>query len=293
MAKQPLDLSKSLISDPAPDAARGLLTVTPGAQQLSCLYLYHGVVSIPQRREVPLHTHPFWHLDIQLFGTATLLSRAGKRPIARGAVYFIPSDVPHGFSYPGRRSEFLTLKVAVMGRSGGAEALFAKPTPTVLGLRRALIDATPRTGTPSRAQQTTIELLTSALISHCYPEAPAPPVHSTPLVAGIKEFVSRAQGRVPSVKQVARHMGYSISHIAARFRESEGVALKSWLDSERCRHASWLMVYSDQSVGEVAEALEFGDIYSFSRFFKRLSGASPTEFRANMLKKLTSDQGKP
>ena len=288
MAKQPLHLSKSLIP-PKPTAAPP--TVLPSVNPLSCFYLYHSVVEFRQIRTVPLHTHPFWHLDVQLAGTAGLLSKHGRKPIPTGAVYFIPSHVEHGFTYPPRKSEFLTLKFAVMGRDGGADALFASPTPVVLGLRRALIDATPRSGTPSPAQQTTIELLTAALISHCYPEAATTaPAPSSTLVSNIKEIVSREQGRVPSVKEVARHMGYSISHIAARFRESEGVALKSWLDSERCRIASWRLVYSDLSVGEVAASLEFTDIYSFSRFFKRLSGSSPTEFRAAMLKKLTKEQ---
>jgi AraC-like DNA-binding protein/quercetin dioxygenase-like cupin family protein len=293
MAKQTLDLSKSIISGKPPSE-------TGRINQVSCRYLYHGVVTFRQRRGVPLHVHPFWHIDIQISGKATLLSRNAEQTINPGAVYFIPATVQHGFSYPPRKSEFLTLKVAVLGRDGGTTALFAQPTEAVQGVRRALLDVTPRTGTPSRSQQGTIELLAAALISHCYPEsAPESPPRSIPsgpsnsLVEGVKLFVSSSQGRVPSVKEVARHMGYSISHIAARFRESEGVPLKRYLDDERCRVASWLMVYSDMSVGEVAASLQFTDIYSFSRFFKRLSGSSPTEFRDKTLRSLTHDLPAP
>ncbi|MFW5841098.1 MAG: helix-turn-helix domain-containing protein [Planctomycetota bacterium] len=39
------------------------------------------------------------------------------------------------------------------------------------------------------------------------------------------------------------------------------------------------MLYSDESVSQVAAAMGFADIYAFSRFFKRASGLSPTAFR--------------
>lgn len=287
MAKPTPDLSKSTISNEAPSALNRL-------SQVSCRYLYHGRVVFHQPRSVNLHAHPFWHVDVHVAGNAALLVRGARLPIKAGAVYFIPAGVQHGFDYPRQRSDFLTLKVAVLGRSGQSQVLFAKPTPVVLGIKRALLDATPRDTTPTRAQQETMELLAAALISHCYPEhtedAPISSKKEEPLVEGVRLFVSRSQGRVPSVKEVARHMGYSISHIAARFRESEGMALKQYLDHERCRVASWLMVYSDLSVGEVAGRLGFADIYSFSRFFKRLTRTSPTLFRTRALKNFSHDE---
>jgi AraC-like DNA-binding protein len=286
MAKPTLDLSKSIIRDDAQAEVNRL-------SQVSCRYLYHGRVVFGYPRSVALHAHPFWHVDVHVTGNASLLIRGGRMPIKAGAVYFIPAGVEHGFDYSRQRNDFLTLKVAVLGRSGQSQVLFAKPSPVVLGLRRALLEATPRDASPTRAQQETVELLAAALIAHCYPEqsaeSPSPSI-ATPLVEGVRLFVSRSQGRVPSVKEVARHMGYSISHIASRFRDSEGVALKRYLDNERCRVASWLMVYSDLSVGEVADKLGFPDIYSFSRFFKRLTGTNPTEFRASALKRLSHDE---
>jgi AraC-like DNA-binding protein len=66
------------------------------------------------------------------------------------------------------------------------------------------------------------------------------------------------------------------------FRTSEGTALKRYVDRERCRVAESLVMYSDLNVGEIAESLNFIDIYSFSRFFKRQTGKSPRDFRKTL-----------
>jgi AraC-like DNA-binding protein/quercetin dioxygenase-like cupin family protein len=276
MAKSTSNLSKSALHT-APDGV-----VPRAARQAGCRYLFHGRVKMEQHRSVPLHHHPFWHLDIHVSGTALLLTRRGRTQLNPGDVYFIPAGVPHGFSYPDLPADFLTLKVAVLGREGD-EILFAKPSPLVSSIRRALLEATPRIGVPTPDERPTIELLAAALIAHCYPESAAAPSSAgeleAPLVASIKTLVGSAQGKIPSVKAVAQRMGYSISHVTSRFRAAEGVPLKRYLDEERRRAAVWLMEYSDQCIGDVAQALEFPDIYSFSRFFKRMTGKCPREFR--------------
>ena len=275
MAKSLQNLSKS-IQWTRQDAAGPY-----APRQVGCRYLFHGRVKIGQHRSVPLHRHPFWHIDIQVSGPSWLLTRGGRQRIGSGDVYFIPPGIDHGFAYARKPSDFLTLKVAVLGRDGGAEILFASQSRVLAGIRRALLEATPRSGAPSTSQQATIELLAAALIANCYPEtdAPADSAPDIPLVAAIKLFVSSAQGRVTSVKAVARRMGYSISHVTARFRAAAGIPLKRYLDEERRRAAAWLMNYSDQSIGDVAQLLAFPDIYSFSRFFKRMTGKSPRDFR--------------
>ena len=275
MAKQPLNLSKSTL--PAE-------TAPPRGRRIGCRYLFHGRVRFERARTVPLHQHPFWHIDVQVRGTTVLLTRNARRTIRQGDVYFIPPGVPHGFIYPGKVSDFLTLKVAVSGRDPvRAEPLFAYPSAVVLGLRRALTEATPQTGTPSPSQLDTIELISAALIAHCYSDDGTAAARSAPavlpLAAEIKEIVARSQGKMCSVKAVARQMGYSISHVTAQFSAVEGQPLKHYLDKERRRAAEWLMTYSDQSIGEVAEQLGFPDIYSFSRFFKRMTGQSPRAYR--------------
>jgi AraC family transcriptional activator of pobA len=212
------------------------------------------------------------------------VTRGGRRLLNAGDVYFIPPGIEHGFVYKRKPADFLTLKVAVLGRDGGTEILFAQQSRVLAGIRRALLEATPVSGAPAPSRQATIELLAAALIANCYPDTDAPispgdAAPEIPLVAAIKLYVSSAQGRVPSVKAVARRMGYSISHVTARFRAAAGIPLKRYLDEERRRAAEWLMSYSDQSIGDVAQLLEFPDIYSFSRFFKRMTGKSPRDFR--------------
>jgi AraC-like DNA-binding protein len=55
--------------------------------------------------------------------------------------------------------------------------------------------------------------------------------------------------------------------------------LKTYLDLERAKVASRLLEYSDLNITEIAETLDFPDVFSFSRFFRRVVGMSPRPFR--------------
>jgi AraC-like DNA-binding protein len=82
-----------------------------------------------------------------------------------------------------------------------------------------------------------------------------------------------------SVKEIARSLGISASHLRARFRASCGVSLGRHLRRLRLEKACGLLRLSQRRVTEIAELCSFTSIYSFSRAFNTAYGVSPMAYR--------------
>jgi len=82
-----------------------------------------------------------------------------------------------------------------------------------------------------------------------------------------------------SVKEIARSLGISSSHLRARFRASCGVSLGRHLRRLRLEKACGLLRLSQRRVTEIAELCSFSSIYSFSRAFHTAYGVSPMAYR--------------
>lgn len=107
----------------------------------------------------------------------------------------------------------------------------------------------------------------------------APPVEpESGLVLRINQLAQRA-GPLPSIKELARALGISPSHLRARFRASCGVSIGRHLRRLRLEQACCLLRLGPQRVSEIAEQCGFSSIYSFSRAFRVTYGVSPLAFR--------------
>jgi AraC-like DNA-binding protein len=74
-------------------------------------------------------------------------------------------------------------------------------------------------------------------------------------------------------------MGYSADYFSTLFKKETGIQLKKFIDQEIYKTAIRMLKYSDDSIHEIAEKLGFSDQFTFSHFFKRVSGESPKQFR--------------
>jgi AraC-like DNA-binding protein len=117
-------------------------------------------------------------------------------------------------------------------------------------------------------------------LKHATPHhAPAPaPEPEQGLMLRINQIAQRT-GAPPSIKELARALGISSSHLRARFRASCGVSIGRHLRRLRLEQACGLLRLGPQRVSEIAEQCGFGSIYSFSRAFRLAYGISPLAFR--------------
>jgi transcriptional regulator GlxA family with amidase domain len=106
--------------------------------------------------------------------------------------------------------------------------------------------------------------------------------HKPPVAPGLIMQVNQlAQSKDEplSVKEIARSLGISASHLRARFRASCGVSLGRHLRRLRLEKACGLLRLSQRRVTEIAELCSFTSIYSFSRAFHTAYGVSPMAYR--------------
>ena len=108
--------------------------------------------------------------------------------------------------------------------------------------------------------------------------APAPPVPAPGLLMRINQLAQRGT-QPPSIKELARTLGISPSHLRARFHASCGVSIGRHLRRLRLEQACGMLRLGPQRVSEIAEQCGFASIYSFSRAFRTAYGVSPLAYR--------------
>lgn len=83
----------------------------------------------------------------------------------------------------------------------------------------------------------------------------------------------------PGIREIARALGISLSHLRARFRASCGVSIGRHLRRLRLEQACGHLRLGPHRVSEIAELCGFSSIYSFSRAFRVAYGVSPLAYR--------------
>jgi AraC-like DNA-binding protein len=106
--------------------------------------------------------------------------------------------------------------------------------------------------------------------------------HHRDVILGAAAEIRESPGRVPSVEALARRAGYSVDHFSRVFAKVTGSRPQDYAINARIERARQLLSESDLTIGMVAEALGFRDIFFFSRQFRQKTGQTPTEFRRSL-----------
>ena len=81
-----------------------------------------------------------------------------------------------------------------------------------------------------------------------------------------------------TLNEIAQICGVSEGYFRKLFREYSGENPVEFRQKHRIEKAKQLLLLDTHSIGEIAEELNFSDIYHFSKTFKKLTGISPQNY---------------
>ena len=95
----------------------------------------------------------------------------------------------------------------------------------------------------------------------------------------IREYLETNSDQVITLDDLEKLFKVNKFTMIRNFKEAFGVSVIAYYNECRAEFAKRILRQTELSVTEVATNLNFTDIYSFSRFFKKHTGLSPKEFR--------------
>ncbi|MBO9605365.1 MAG: helix-turn-helix domain-containing protein [Paenibacillaceae bacterium] len=77
----------------------------------------------------------------------------------------------------------------------------------------------------------------------------------------------------------ARRMNYSPNYLTKVFRKETGVTFSDYLATHRLKMAKMWLVETDMKVAEIAEKLKYNTPANFIRYFRKMEGTTPGQYR--------------
>lgn len=102
---------------------------------------------------------------------------------------------------------------------------------------------------------------------------------SSDVVEQCKEYIARNRTKKFSLSALADALGKNANYLSRIFSEQEGKTLQEYALELRLEAGANLLKYSERSVGEIAEYLNFSSQSYFGEYFKRQYGRTPAEYR--------------
>jgi AraC-like DNA-binding protein len=100
-----------------------------------------------------------------------------------------------------------------------------------------------------------------------------------------RKFIEQHLAEELSLTKAARVVNISANYLSEKFKQVTGVNFVDYIVRARFENATHLLEDVDVRISEIAFAVGFQSLSQFNRVFKKLSGKSPTEFRASLLKR--------
>ncbi len=94
-----------------------------------------------------------------------------------------------------------------------------------------------------------------------------------------KEYIESNYYLHPSIGELAKHLNISQSYLYRVFFEEYGISPKEYLSRFCMEQAKALLRSSDMNISQIAASVGYNDVLSFSSFFSKRKGCSPTEYR--------------
>lgn len=119
--------------------------------------------------------------------------------------------------------------------------------------------------------------LKSQLLSF-YSKGSVPGNHNR-LCSNIKDYINWHICEPVTVIGVASYYGYNARYLSALFKDCTGISIKDYIINAKTAQAKSLLESTGNSISQIAYSLGFQDNHNFSKFFKKATGLTPSEYR--------------
>ncbi len=96
-----------------------------------------------------------------------------------------------------------------------------------------------------------------------------------------KQLLTGNADKIYSIKEIADVMNVHPNYLSNVIKEESGKSASDWVQDRSFAEAQALLKNSSKSVSEIAYSLGFTDSTHFAKFFKKMSGISPSDYRKN------------
>lgn len=103
-----------------------------------------------------------------------------------------------------------------------------------------------------------------------------------PVIAKAKQFIREHHTEALSLGQVAGAVHTSLFYFCRLFHKVTGLTFTEFVSRTRVEKAKSLLLNPNPRASEIAFAVGFQSLTHFNRVFRRIVGASPTEYRARL-----------
>jgi AraC-like DNA-binding protein len=100
-----------------------------------------------------------------------------------------------------------------------------------------------------------------------------------------RKFIEEHSAEELSLSKLAKAVNISSNHLSEKFKQVTGVNFVEYVARARFEKARHLLLDSNRRISEIAFAVGFQSLSQFNRVFKKLSGKSPTDYRAAQLRR--------
>lgn len=111
------------------------------------------------------------------------------------------------------------------------------------------------------------------------PTGAPPEAFHHPGIAALTARLRSSGEPLPTVAELAKELHLSPAHFSRLFRKTTGQSPLDFLVETRLARARHLLRETRLSIGDIAERLNYSDVYFFSRQFKQKTGLPPLAYR--------------
>lgn len=260
---------------------------------LTLEYQCGGVTKVPPGHTTGWRTLP-GTLTATLAGHETVLQRPGLPDlrVRSGETVFVPQGQHHCLIVTSKCSGVSRWSHISYRLLGGIDVFSLIETPTTLSgrtsaaigrLNEALAGLRRKEDcqlhTVARRQSLSLELLALLAERSTVRAGTLPMGESLQRLGAVLELISGNIADPPDIEQLARACSLSVSRFHSTFKSVMGISPGRYLQDLRLLRAKHLLLSSNVPVKTVAAETGFGDVFHFSRLFRKRCGASPSGYR--------------